>query len=170
MPQYPDCRDEDIYLQTIFSMEKFFQIRKADLGKVRTLAGKIKEGLIRINPFVQRGTSRVCPGCREVCCISKHGYYTFEDLVYLHAIGVKPPDLRFGRNDSSPCQFLTPKGCSMERQFRPSGCNWYFCEALFDVMETMPEYHQFDDDLRGIAELWMKMMEEFQEVYGREHP
>ena len=164
MPPYPDCRDQDIYLQTIFSMEKFFQINSADLEKVRIVAGKIKEGMKKINSFVQQGTSMVCPGCRDVCCISKHGYYNFEDLVYLHALGLKPPDLQFGRDDADPCQFLTPNGCSLERPVRPSGCNWYFCEALFDVIEKMPEYHQFDDDLRGIAELWMKMMEEFHSV------
>jgi hypothetical protein len=31
-------------------------------------------------------------------------------------------------------------------------------------MEPMPGYHQFDDDIRGIAELWMEMMEEFHSV------
>jgi len=164
MPPDPDCRDQDVYLQTIFSMKKFFQINSADLEKVRIFAGKIKEGIKKINSFVQQGTSKVCPGCRDVCCISKHGYYNFEDLVYLHALALNPPDLQFGRDDSSPCQFLTPDGCSLERPFRPSGCNWYVCEALFDVMEKMPEYHQFDDELRGVAELWMKMMEEFHSV------
>jgi len=164
MPPHPDCRDQDVCLQTIFSMEKFFQINNADLEKVRIVAGKIKEGFKKINSFVQQGTSRVCPWCRDVCCISKHGYYTFEDLVYLHALGLKPPDLQFGRKDSEPCQFLTPDGCSLERPVRPSGCNWYFCEALFDVIEKMPEYHQFDDDLRGIAELWMEMMNLFLSV------
>jgi hypothetical protein len=164
MPEHPDCRDHDVYHETNFFLENIFSSNRDHRQKVRLLAEKIKKGIEKINFFVQQGTSNVCPGCKDVCCISKHGYYNFEDLVYLHALGLKPPALEFGKNDSEPCQFLTQNGCSLERPFRPSGCNWYFCEALFDVMETMPGYHQFDDDIKGIAELWLEMMQEFHSV------
>jgi hypothetical protein len=161
MLEHPDCRDQDVYQKTYLFLGDFFQNCRGNLQEVSYRAEKIKEGIEKINFFVQQSTAGVCPACKEVCCISKHGYYNFEDLVYLCALGLKPPALEFGRDESGPCQFLTPKGCSLERPFRPSGCNWYFCEALFDVMENMPGYHQFDDDIRGIAGLWMEMMEEF---------
>ena len=164
MPEHPDCRDQDIYHKTNLFLEDIFFSNRDNLQKVRLLAEKIKEGIEKINYFVQQGTANVCPVCKDVCCISKHGYYNFEDLVYLYALGLKPPSLEFGRDDAEPCQFLTPNGCSLDRPFRPSGCNWFFCESLFDAMEPMPGYYQFDDDIRSIAELWIKMMEEFHSV------
>jgi len=81
--------------------------------------------------------------------------------VYIRALGLTPPRPDFGSNDFAPCRFLAAQGCSMERCLRPSGCNWYFCEALFNYMETLPGYQEFDDSLTEIAELWLKMMEEF---------
>jgi len=164
MQKTPDCRDQESYLQTLLLMEIFFQDNRGDLKNIRSLAEKIREGIEKINSFIQMGTSHVCPRCKDVCCISKHGYYNFEDLVYLYALGLRPPPLEFGRKDSEPCQFLTPGGCSLERPLRPSGCNWYLCDSLFDFMEGLPGYRQFDDNLRGVAELWMQMMEEFHSV------
>jgi hypothetical protein len=161
MLKHPDCRDQDVYHKTNLFLGDFLNSNRDNLQKVRLLAERVKEGIEKINFFVQQATAGVCPECKDVCCISKHGYYNYEDLVYLHVLGLKPPAPDFGRDDSDPCQFLTAGGCSLERPLRPSGCNWYFCEALFDVIETMPGYQQFDDDLKVIAELWMEMMEEF---------
>ena len=157
----PNCRDQTLYNQTVSQIEKVFQQNSAKLQKVCELADNISSRIIDISPFIQQATKNTCPACKDVCCISKHGYYNFEDLVYIHALGLKPPSPDFGRCDTEPCRFLTSHGCSIERQFRPSGCNWYICEALFDYMENRPEYQEFDDSLTAIAELWMKMMEEF---------
>lgn len=161
MPNNPDCRDRSIYNQAINRLEEIFQNNSNQLQKVNELAQRIKHGINKVSPFIQEFTQIVCPQCKDVCCISKHGYYNYEDLVYIHALGLKPPVFEFGRKDSDPCQFLSEKGCIMERSIRPSGCNWYFCDSLFDLMEKRPEYQKFDDDLREIAELWMEMTEEF---------
>ncbi len=157
----PDCRDRNIYNQAINRIEEVFQNNGNQLQKVNKLAQRIKHGINKVSPFIQQITQTVCPQCKDVCCISKHGYYNYEDLVYIHALGLKPPAYEFGRNDSDPCQFLSEKGCIMERATRPSGCNWYFCDSLFDNMEKRPGYQKFDDALREIAELWMEMIEEF---------
>jgi hypothetical protein len=116
---------------------------------------------------IQQTTEIVCPQCKNVCCISKHGYYPFEDLVYLHALGIKPPPLQFRKNDASPCQFLAKTGCTLERSMRPSGCNWYFCDSLLDQLEDTPGYPAFDDSLQDAATLWMEMMEEFSSISSR---
>jgi len=134
------------------------------LQKVRELAHMVREGIEKISPFIQQSTEAVCPKCENVCCINKHGYYNFEDLVYINALGLKPPEFDFGREDSTLCQFLSDRGCSLDRSVRPSGCNWYFCEFLLDHMEERPEYGEFDNDLRDIAELWLKLMAEFEKV------
>ena len=132
---------------------------------MRQLARKIQEGFENISPLIQQNTERICPECRNVCCISKHGYFLFEDLIYLYAIGRRPADCEFGKNETDPCQFLSHNGCSIERPFRPSGCTWYFCEPLLEYMEKQPDYHEFDELLRDIAELWMELIEEFIRVH-----
>jgi hypothetical protein len=159
--RYSDCRDSHIYNQTIHYLEEIFQSPSDQLMKIIGIAKNFRKGLEKINQFVQQTTRAICPYCKDVCCISKHGYYSCEDLVYLYALGLRPPHYEFGRKDSDPCQYLSEHGCIMERSIRPSGCNWYFCDSLLDHMEVMPDYTIFDDSLRDAAELWLEMMEEF---------
>lgn len=158
------CRDQNTYNRAIHQLEEILQKHGHKLQKVKELALNIKDGIERISPFIQQNTQVVCPDCKDVCCINKHGYYNYEDLIYISALGLKPSPYEFRRKDSDPCQFLTENGCSMERSFRPSGCNWYFCDSLFDRMEKLPEYQEFDNSLRDVAELWMKLMEEFAKI------
>ena len=164
MFEYPDCKDPYIYTQVTRQLEESFHKNGKKLQKVKELAQKILDGFEKISPLIQKSTEKVCPECRNVCCISKHGYYLFEDLVYLYALGLRPPDCEFGRKETDPCQFLSNNGCSTERPFRPSGCTWYFCDSLLEYIEKRPEYHEFDTLLRDIAELWMDMIEEFIQI------
>jgi hypothetical protein len=167
MGEHPDCRDLEtrhivtLRLGGIFGNSNHTSQK---VEEVKTTAGRIRMAVEKISPFIQQATQTVCPKCNDVCCISKHGYYNFEDLVYMHALGLEVPQHKSGRADSDPCQFLSEKGCSMDRAVRPSGCNWYFCSALLDHMEEMPGYLEFDDALKEVAELWMKMMEEFTSI------
>lgn len=160
MFDYPNCKDPLIYAQVTRRLEDIFRNRQHYL-KVQELAQKIRDGFEKISPLIQHNTERICPDCTSVCCISKHGYYLFEDLIYLYALGRRPADCEFGREEMDPCQFLSQNGCSIERPFRPSGCTWYFCDPLLEYMEKRPYYHKFDELLRDIAELWMEMIEEF---------
>jgi hypothetical protein len=161
-----DERDHsgEAYHRGFLLLQEFFLATDLDLRSIRGLAQRIKAGFDKIGPFIQQTTSEVCPRCPDVCCISKHGFFNYEDLVYQFALGLKPPQVDFGRNDFDPCQFLTANGCSIERSLRPSGCNWYFCDALLEVIEQRPDYHEFDDAMRDLAELWMKMLEEFSRI------
>jgi hypothetical protein len=154
-------RNPETFYQHIRYIGEVFNNQSYKLQRVRELAQKVKEGLDKINPFIQQSTEVVCPQCANVCCINKHGYHNSEDLVYIHALGLQLPDYNFDRDDSSFCQFLSKKGCVMPRSVRPSGCNWYFCDPLLEYMEARPEYGEFDDGLRDVAELWLEMMDEF---------
>lgn len=162
--QEPIHHDPAQYHQVTRSIEEIFHEQEHKLQRVRELAQMVKEGIEKISPFIQQGTEAVCPNCMEVCCVNKHSYYNYEDLVYINALGLKPPDYDFERKDSTPCRFLSERGCILDRSVRPSGCNWYFCGLLFDHIESRPEYPKFDDDLRDIAELWLELMEEFARV------
>lgn len=156
-----DCRDPNAHNQIVNYLKEIFRNQNHQLKKVSDLAQKIKKGVDGISPFLQQTTQIICPHCKYVCCISKHGYYNYEDLVYLYALNMKPPHYEFGREDTEPCQYLSGSGCTMERSVRPSGCNWYFCDSLLDHMEMKPEYDKFDDSLQDIASLWLAMMEKF---------
>jgi hypothetical protein len=162
--QEPIHQDPVKYNQIAGHIEQVFNIQGHKLQKVKDLAQKIKEGIQNISPFIQHSTEVVCPRCSNVCCVSKHGYYNYEDLVYIYALGLKIHDYDFGKKDSTPCQFLSEKGCIVDRSVRPSGCNWYFCEPLLDYMEQRPEYGKFDNDLKEVAEVWLEMMDEFARV------
>jgi hypothetical protein len=152
------------YNQIVSHIEEVFHAQGYKLQRVKELAQKIKKGIEMISPFIQRSTETVCPGCTNVCCVNKHGYYNYEDLVYIYALGLKIPDYDFVKKDSTPCQFLSEKGCIVDRSVRPSGCNWYFCKPLFDHMERRAEYGKFDNELRDVAELWLELMSEFEKV------
>jgi len=157
-------RNREMFHQRVCNVEEVFNNQSYKLLRVKQLAHKVKEGLEKINPFIQQSTEAVCSKCTSVCCINKHGYHNSEDLIYIQALGLPLPDYNFDRDDATPCQFLSDKGCVMPRSVRPSGCNWYFCDSLLDHMEARPEYGKFDDDLRDVAELWLEMMDEFRRV------
>lgn len=164
LTQEPIYCDPAEYNQVTRQIEEIFHKQGHKLQRLKELAQKVKGGIEKISFFIQQSTELVCTNCTDVCCINKHGYYNYEDLIYIYAIGLKPPDYDFGKKDSTLCQFLSEKGCVMDRSVRPSGCNWYFCEPLFDHMEGRPEYVAFDNDLRDIADLWMELMNEFTRV------
>lgn len=161
-------RDYNIRDPRIFhEMTDFFRgtfTGGTEFNGVTLLAEQIRDGLQRIDPLIQQATQNICPRCKEICCISKHGFYTYEDLIYLFALGLNPPPVSFGADDRDPCQYLRQNGCSLERWKRPSGCTWYFCDTLLDYIETQPAYRDFDEVLRDVAELWMKMVEEFGKI------
>ena len=157
-------KNPTLFHQHIRYIGEVFSNQSYKLQRVRELAWKVKEGVEKINPFIQQSTEAVCPQCANICCINKHGYHNSEDVVYILALGLQLPDYNFDRDDSAPCQFLSVRGCVMDRSVRPSGCNWYFCESLLDHMEARSEYGEFDNDLRDVAELWLEMMDEFHRV------
>jgi hypothetical protein len=149
-------------LSTEEKIQGLFQSHKEDLARVIELARQVRAMISSLDRFIQRHTSVVCPECRKVCCVNKHAHYERDDLIYIHALGLEPHVCEH-RADHEPCQFLSAKGCRLDRTVRPSGCNWYFCDALYDNMERAPgkEYADFDRSLQELADLWMELGAEF---------
>jgi len=56
-------------------IEALFEEHGEDLLQVKTMAYKIRDGINKINHFVEQVTVAVCPACEKVCCINIHGYY-----------------------------------------------------------------------------------------------
>ncbi len=138
-----------------------FHEHGAILSEVVRLAFIIRGHIVNVSPFIERAVQCLCPPCDDVCCTAGHGYFSFEDIVYLNALGLTPLLSGFGRPDSEPCQFLSEKGCSLARDVRPSGCNWYFCPSLLEYMEKSPGYVSFDSEMSTLAHTWMSMIDTF---------
>lgn len=150
--------DEAIELLKTFSSE-----HTDELSHVKDLARIIKYRIDEIDSFIQQNTAAVCPHCEKACCINRHGYYDFEDLIYIHALGLEPPPYKECMDDTEPCQFLSQEGCTMRRSVRPFRCNWYFCNALLKHIEQGPAkpYRVFIKQLNEIVDLRKDMLDGF---------
>lgn len=150
--------DKAILFLNVFSEEC-----NGELVHVKDLARIIRFRIDAIDHFIQQNTSIVCPNCETVCCINRHGYYDYEDLIYIHTLGLKPPVYKEGISDTDPCQFLSQHGCAIERSIRPFRCNWYFCNALLVHIENGPAkpYRSFIKQLDEIVDLRKEMLDEF---------
>lgn len=150
--------DKAIRLLKIFS-----SAHHKELTHVKDLARIIKFRIDEIDSFIQQNTSIICPNCKNVCCINRHGYYDYEDIIYIHALGLTPPTYKEGIRDTAPCQFLSEYGCTIQRSIRPFRCNWYFCNALLKHIEQGPArpYRLFIKQLDEIVDLRKEMLDEF---------
>lgn len=116
----------------------------------KKLADELKNAFYIVSPFIEKHTSIVCPTCKNVCCINKHGDYDDNDLIFMEALGIKVPPYSTDRKDTDPCRFLKEQGCSLERWERPYRCTFFFCDPLLKSLES--------DD----AKLFRTFMEFFQ--------
>lgn len=146
------------YIEGIFSSYPDVFRRVNDIAKL------IKAEIDDINWFIQQNTTEVCPFCEKRCCINRHGYYDRLDILYIRALGLRPPSYRKGLSDTEPCQFLTDSGCIRERSLRPFRCNWYFCETLLYHMERGPAkpYREFIKVFNKVLDLRIELLEEFE--------
>ena len=156
-----DNRDATAFGRTYHKVSSLFKRHKDCLSEVMGLAVDIREQIGRLSPFIEQAVQMLCPRCDEVCCITRHGRYSFEDIIYLSALGLTPLRPESGRPDSDPCQFLTSHGCSLSRDVRPSVCNWYFCPPLLDYLEECPGYGAFDTEMTTLAHTWLDMIDKF---------
>lgn len=154
-------RDKHVYTQMLGHIRKIFHTNGKNLRKVQEMAEQFNIDIKEINPLIEPVTQTICPSCQNVCCIRKHGFFNKEDLIYLSALGVTPPHVSFDGKDEEPCQFLSQNGCVLDRSFRPSGCKWFFCDALLEHFEKTDEFLIFDNSFSSLAELWIHMIEEF---------
>jgi len=131
-------------------------------------AMEFKKAIETIDVFIQTHTAEVCPHCRNVCCINRHCYYDYEDLIYIRALGLEPPACKEEVLDTDCCQFLSAAGCTIERSLRPFRCNWYFCGALLKHMEdgAAKPYRQFIREFQKIIELKKTMVDTFLSTVG----
>jgi hypothetical protein len=164
--------DRKGWSEAICFLEKFFKAHNDELLHIKDFAGIIRYRIDAIDSFIQRNTAAVCPSCESVCCVNKHGFYDYEDLIYIYSLGLKPPVYKEGVGDTDPCQFLSDCGCTIERALRPFRCNWYFCSSLLKHMENGPAraYRSFIRQLDEILDLRKEMLDGFFRIVKNETP
>ncbi len=140
-----------------------FNVHNRELTSVREYSGEIRKRISDLDFFIQNNTSEVCPLCESVCCINRHGYYDYHDLIYIFATGTEQPVYKEGVKDTQPCQFFSKTGCTIERWRRPFRCNWYFCDSLLRHMENGPAkpYRDFIHIFQDIIDIKRAMLEEY---------
>ena len=155
--------DREKWNAAICLMGRFFEEHREDLAPVKDKARIVKYGIEEVDMFLQRNTAVVCPYCESVCCINKHGYYDYEDLIYIFSLGAGPPRYKEGVLDTDPCQFISGRGCTIERSVRPFRCNWHFCNALLKHIEEGPAkpYRAFVKRFEEVMDLRSDMLAEF---------
>jgi hypothetical protein len=153
----------DEWSKTVSFLNRLYASFTHEFENTRDTARIVAEKINDIDGFIQKHTAEVCPDCRQVCCINKHGYYDYEDLIYIHALGLTPPVYKEGLKDTEPCQFLSDRGCVIERSVRPFRCNWYFCDALIKNIEVgnARDYRHFSRKIEEIMYIRNDMFTSF---------
>lgn len=125
------------------------------------LADELRQAFKAVSPFIEKHTAIVCPECKKVCCIDKHGRYDKNDLAFIRALGVKKQYDLPDRDESDPCRFLNEKGCSRERWERPFRCTQFFCDALLKSLENdnAKFYRAFVDYLQHLISVRQRLLE-----------
>jgi hypothetical protein len=149
-------------------IEQVFKNTPENFNCVIDLSNRIKRQIEVMDPFIQENTLAICSKCKDSCCVTRYSYYNCDDLIYIMALGHKPQKLQ-GGDESGPCTFLTNNGCCLERTVRPSGCNWYICDALDRQMRVGPSeaYADFSDNMEKLFNLWMELISEFRSRFKK---
>ncbi|HMK55611.1 MAG TPA: hypothetical protein VK448_03125 [Dissulfurispiraceae bacterium] len=160
--------DSKSWNEALLLINRAFVQNMEGLSEVVHIAGELRKEIDSVDGFIQKNTAKICPNCRKVCCINKHGYYDHHDLIYITALGLKPPAYGSGIKDTEPCQFLCATGCTIDRSIRPFRCNWHFCSELIDFMNSGPAkpLRAFNERFRALQTLRHEMVERFFEVIG----
>ncbi len=158
--------ESDRTISIIAYIKNVFHLYPHIFNEINGIAKSIKQGIEKVNFFIQQSTSAVCPACTNRCCLNKHGYYDNLDILYITALGSEQPSYKQGLSDDEPCQFLSELGCVKERYIRPFRCNWYFCEPLLRHMEQGPArpYREFIRVFNEIIDLRAKLIQIFEQI------
>jgi len=162
--------DRQRWHEALSLLRYLFSHHNSDLCEMNRLAMALRQNIDAVDHFIQQNTAQVCPDCQKVCCINKHGYYDYQDLIYIVSLGLMPPLYRQGIVDTAPCQFLSQCGCVIERSIRPFRCNWHFCSSLIAFMASGPArpLRKFTLQFKVLQALRQEMIDFFFDILSRD--
>lgn len=140
-----DYGDEDALLHAEHLIDSLFSSGLKEIAGIYRLASRIKNSYDRLEPFFTRFTGPVCARCVTGCCVNRHGFPDYEDMVIFRALRVRRQGFDPTLPDQEPCQYLEKRGCRLERYQRSYRCTWYFCDRVLNRFEKeqLEEYRKF---------------------------
>lgn len=109
-----------------------------DREHLRVLALDIARGIRSLDPLYDKFCVFSYPRCQDVCCRWATVFYHITDLLFIHALGEKPPPHQTRTSSGGPCLYLGHEGCSLSRVRRPYRCTWYMCELHVECLDSEP--------------------------------
>lgn len=137
LPEMPDRNEESSlyrrpYLDKdwkIFTEQLAGRMKKLGLERFQMAAKHIAAGIQWLDPLMERYCALTCPSCKDPCCTGQKVFYNRADILYLIALNEPLPPGQTRNTASSPCRYLCPDGCTLQRIWRPYVCVWFLCEA-----------------------------------------
>ena len=132
--------------------------------KIVEIALGIKETYTDLEPYFRRFIEPFCAKCATPCCVNRHGYPDFEDLIFFNATGRQMNDFDFSCNDTDACQYLGDSGCILSRCVRSYRCTWYFCDEVLDAFKSRDDkaFKKFEYLTKRLASQRMTLIREFE--------
>ena len=155
------------YLNTRIEIADFFLEHKRQLSDIMLAGSRIRNIYKRLEPFFDNFTGPICGKCPDPCCVNRHGFPDFEDLVLFQAMGTRPPDFNCMVNNTETCQFLSPGGCILPRHGRSYRCTWYFCDSCMDEFHNKQraEYEKFKALMKRLSKKRILLLERFEKEW-----
>ncbi len=164
--------NEEVYLDAQREIADFFCHHQGPLYDIVEAATGIRQIYISLQHFFDAFTGPICRMCPEPCCVNRHGFPDFEDLVVFQAMGTRAPVFDCSSNDTGPCQFLSPAGCVLPRYRRSYRCTWYFCDFCMDRFEQKDaeEFRKFESTMSQLARDRNRLLKQFERQWFADGP
>jgi len=90
-----------------------------------------------------------CKSCNDCCCRNSNGYFTSGDILYLvltnQDLGVSDKQILdniINHGTKRNCVFLSPIGCILKYDVRPSTCVTAICDKLNSELKKLHKYSE----------------------------
>ncbi len=107
-----------------------FTKNKEVLSDVAALARDLKKTYEALDQYFTAYTEPFCRLCLNPCCVNRHGFPDFEDLVIFEAMGRRDTIFDYRAKETDVCQYLGKDGCMLPRCHRSYRCTWYLCDKV----------------------------------------
>ena len=108
-------------------------------GPVVKTAQSIRVRLISLASLLEDLCRRTCPRCPDPCCLGAKVWFDTADLLVLHLNGMPVPEAQPLHAWDGICRYAGPKGCRLDRLYRPWICTWYLCPAQMNALRGSDE-------------------------------
>ena len=127
-------------------------IGRAKYQFLQRVAKEMVEVYEELDLIIDKGIASFCARCLTPCCVNRHCFPDFEDLIFYITSNIGLPHLDYHAKEHERCTFLGERGCTLPRSSRSYRCTWYFCDFSLDEFEKMDNlaYQNLENALRRL--------------------